>query len=79
MLSRAATSKLNKTMEVKYDRTGIDYNLTRKADKNLTEQLLCFLQPIKNEKHFDIGCGKGNYSNELQKNGFDFIRLTHLN
>jgi ubiquinone/menaquinone biosynthesis C-methylase UbiE len=62
-------------MEVKYDKIGIDYNLTRKADKYLTEQLLYHLQPTKNGKYLDIGCGTGNYTNELQKNGFDFIGI----
>ena len=60
-------------MEVKYDKIGIDYNLTRRADKYLTKQLLHHLQPTKNKKYLDIGCGTGNYTNELQKNGFDFI------
>ena len=62
-------------MEVKYDKIGVDYNLTRKADKYLTEQLLYHLQPTKNGKYLDIGCGTGNYTNELQKNGFDFIGI----
>ncbi len=62
-------------MEVKYDKIGIDYNLTRKADKYLTEQLLYYLQPTKDGKYLDIGCGTGNYTSELQKNGFDLIGI----
>ncbi len=62
-------------MEVKYDKIGIDYNLTRKADKYLAEQLRLHLQPTKNGKYLDIGCGTGNYTNEFQKNGFDFIGI----
>ena len=62
-------------MEVKYDKIGTDYNLTRKADKYLTEQLLKHLQPKENGKYLDIGCGTGNYTNELQKNGFKFIGI----
>lgn len=62
-------------MEVKYDRIGIDYNLTRKADKYLTKQLLHHLKPTKNGKYLDIGCGTGNYTNALQKKGFDFIAI----
>lgn len=62
-------------MEVKYDKIGTDYNLTRKADKYLTEQLLRHLKPIKSGKYLDIGCGTGNYTNELQKSGFQFIGI----
>lgn len=62
-------------MEVKYDKIGTDYNLTRKADKYLTEQLLYYLEPTKGGKYLDIGCGTGNYTNELQKNGFEFIGI----
>ncbi len=62
-------------MEVKYDKIGTDYNLTRKADKYLTEQLLHHLKPNKSGKYLDIGCGTGNYTNELQKRGFQFIGI----
>ncbi len=62
-------------MEVKYDKIGTNYNLTRKADKYITEQLLRHLQPTKNGKYLDIGCGTGNYTNELQKQGFRFIGI----
>lgn len=62
-------------MEVKYDKIGTDYNLTRKADKYLTEQLLHHLKPIKSGKYLDIGCGTGNYTKELQKNGFQLIGI----
>ncbi len=62
-------------MEVKYDKIGTDYNLTRKADKYLTEQLLHHLKPTKGKKYLDIGCGTGNYTNKLQKNGFQFIGI----
>lgn len=60
-------------MEVKYDRIGIDYNLTRKADKYLTERLMHHLNPNNNGLYLGIGCGTGNYTNELQKKGFRFI------
>ena len=62
-------------MEIKYNKIGTDYNLTRKADKYLTEQLLNHLKPTKSGKYLDIGCGTGNYTNELQKNGFQFIGI----
>ncbi|MEM9981599.1 MAG: class I SAM-dependent methyltransferase, partial [Bacteroidota bacterium] len=37
------------------------------------QQLIHHLQPTKSGKYLDIGCGTGNYTNALQKNGFDFI------
>jgi ubiquinone/menaquinone biosynthesis C-methylase UbiE len=60
-------------MEIKYDRIGNDYNLTRKADSYLTEQLYFHLQPVEDEKYLDIGCGTGNYTSKLQTKGVDFI------
>ncbi|MCA0152063.1 class I SAM-dependent methyltransferase [Winogradskyella vincentii] len=62
-------------MTAKYDKIGSDYNLTRKADTYLTKQLIYHLQPTKTGKYLDIGCGTGNYTNELQKKGFDFIGI----
>ena len=62
-------------MEVKYDKIGIDYNLTRKADNYLTKRLLLHLEPTKDGKYLDIGCGTGNYTNELQNYGFQSIGI----
>ena len=62
-------------MEVKYDKIGTDYDLTRKADKFLTSRLLKHLNPNKNGIYLDIGCGTGNYTNEFQKSGFNFIGI----
>ncbi len=59
----------------KYDRIGADYNLTRKADTYLTQQLIRHLQPTKSGKYLDIGCGTGNYTHALQKKGFDLIGI----
>ncbi len=62
-------------MEAKYDEIGTNYNLTRKADRFLTKKLLQHLNPKRNGLYLDIGCGTGNYTNELQKNGFQFIGI----
>ncbi len=62
-------------MEVKYDSIGVDYDLTRKADKYLSERLRHHLNPKAKGLHADIGCGTGNYTNELQKKGFRFIGI----
>ena len=51
-------------MGTKYDKIGIEYNLTRKADKYLTEQLLFHLNPKEHAQYLDIGCGTGNYTND---------------
>ena len=62
-------------MEIKYDTIGSGYNLTRKADAHLTEQLLLHLNPNKTGKYLDIGCGTGNYTSALQEKGFQFIGI----
>lgn len=62
-------------MEVKYNKIGTDYNLTRKPDQYLTEQLIHHLKPTAIGIYLDIGCGTGNYTDKLQKNGFQFIGI----
>jgi len=62
-------------METKYNKIGINYNQTRKADRYLTKQLLKYLNPQPNGLYLDIGCGTGNYTNEFQKRGFQFIGI----
>lgn len=62
-------------MKAKYDIIGIDYNLTRRADKYLVQRLLYHLNPKKNGRYLDIGCGTGNYTIGLQKKGFDFMGI----
>ena len=62
-------------METKYDKIGTNYNLTRKADKLLTENLFRLLDPKTGGIYLDIGCGTGNYTNELQKKGLNLIGI----
>ena len=62
-------------MQVKYDTIGKDYNLTRKADKLLTENLIKYLAPNREGIYLDIGCGTGSYTIEFQKRGFRFIGI----
>ncbi|GAA4973574.1 class I SAM-dependent methyltransferase [Algibacter aquimarinus] len=62
-------------MSVKYDKIGINYNRTRKADPYLVSKLIENLQPDKNKIYLDIGCGTGNYTSALQKRGFKFIGI----
>lgn len=62
-------------MKAKYDKIGIDYNTTRKADPLLVERLYFHLAPEKGKKYLDIGCGTGNYTVALNRKGVDFIGL----
>jgi ubiquinone/menaquinone biosynthesis C-methylase UbiE len=60
-------------MKEKYDKIGINYNYTRKADAFLAKKLFDYINPEKGKKYLDIGCGTGNYTIELSKKGVDFI------
>ncbi|MEM6806286.1 MAG: class I SAM-dependent methyltransferase [Bacteroidota bacterium] len=62
-------------MKSKYDKIGVGYNATRKADPFLAKRFLEHLAPNKNGRYLDIGCGTGNYTIEFQKKGFDFIGI----
>lgn len=62
-------------MEVKYDKIGTGYNSTRKADPFLTNKLIEHLSPKKDGVYLDIGCGTGNYTNELEKSGLQLIGI----
>lgn len=60
-------------MDIKYDKIGTGYNLTRQADPYLTEILLFKLQPKTDKLYLDIGCGTGNYTITLANKGFNFV------
>ena len=62
-------------MKAKYDTIGKDYNVTRKADPLLTENLIKYLGPTKEGIYLDIGCGTGSYTHEIQKRGYNFIGI----
>lgn len=62
-------------MEIKYDKIGIRYNETRKADNYLANRLCYHLNPKKEGLYLDIGCGTGNYTNVFSKKGFHFIGI----
>lgn len=59
----------------KYDKIGIGYNSTRKADPYLMKVLLNLLAPQKEETYLDIGCGTGNYTIPLANRGFNFMGI----
>lgn len=52
-----------------YDSIGKNYNSTRQADPFIVSRLLHFLNPLKDDYYFDIGCGTGNYTIALAEAG----------
>ncbi len=56
-------------MIAKYDKIGLNYNSTRKADKYLSQRIIYFLNPKVDGLYLDIGCGIGNYTIALQDKG----------
>ena len=62
-------------MAAKYDSIGTGYNTTRKADPYLTQKLLEHLQPTLGGRYLDIGCGTGNYTDALARQGIRLIGI----
>ncbi|HKK38124.1 MAG TPA: class I SAM-dependent methyltransferase [Cryomorphaceae bacterium] len=62
-------------MPAKYDNIGFIYNSTRKADPYLKGKLPEHLNPKEGAILFDIGCGTGYNTNELQKRGLTVIGI----
>jgi SAM-dependent methyltransferase len=58
-----------KSQSIVYDSIGIGYNATRCADPYLTERLYRLLNPESGKLYLDIGCGTGNYTIALAKQG----------
>lgn len=56
-----------------YDQIGDGYNQTRTADPYIVSRLLHFLSPREGQIFLDIGCGTGNYTNELYRSGLSMI------
>ncbi len=59
----------------KYNRIGVDYNNTRKADPHLTSRMAFHLQLSANKTYLDIGCGTGNYTKALQSIQGNFVGI----
>ena len=62
-------------MVTKYNEIGVNYNQSRTADPYIVKQLLKHLEPNTDGLYLDIGCGTGNYTNALQKNGIQWIGI----
>ena len=58
-----------------YNKIGIEYNATRRADKFLTGRFREFLSPQKNENYLDVGCGTGNYTCALADDNYQFYGI----
>jgi ubiquinone/menaquinone biosynthesis C-methylase UbiE len=59
----------------KYDRIGIGYNTTRKADPYLLGRMMHHLKADERGTYLDIGCGTGNYTIEFSKHGVKMIGI----
>ena len=58
-----------------YDRIGIGYDVTRRADPYLTRRLLGLLEPRSGGLYLDVACGSGNYTAALAAEGLAEIVL----
>ena len=61
--------------KAKYDTIGKTYNQTRTADPYLLERLYKHLNPHADGSYLDIGCGSGNYTNQLYKKGVNIMGI----
>ena len=62
-------------MKAKYNKIGLGYNTTRKADRYIAERLFYHLNPKSEGLYLDIGCGTGNYTHALHQKGVDLIGI----
>ncbi|MEM8907587.1 MAG: methyltransferase domain-containing protein [Bacteroidota bacterium] len=60
-------------MKEKYDRIGLGYQQTRKADAFLVEQFFRYLQASAKKQYLDIGSGSGNYTIALAQKGLSIF------
>ena len=62
--------------QVRYDKIGIGYDSTRKADKYLAQMMFDFIKSDRPKSmYLDIGCGTGNYTSALHEKGLNFIGI----
>ena len=52
-----------------YDKIGIGYDTTRRADPFILSRLLHHLAPLQSRLYLDVGCGTGNYTAAIGATG----------
>lgn len=62
-------------MGVKYDKIGVGYNQTRKADPFLTKRLHHHLCTNQRGTYLDVGCGTGNYTIAIAHKGIEIVGI----
>lgn len=58
-----------------YNKIGIDYNSTRRADPYIAGRLYVLLEPQPGKSYLDIGCGTGNYTIALTEMDVHFTGI----
>lgn len=58
-----------------YNKIGKTYDFTRRPDPEILSRLIQYLSPIKSLSYLDVGCGSGNYTNAIFKQGFQITGL----
>lgn len=60
----------------RYDKIGIGYDSTRRADKYLAQRMYHHINSgMGDSLYLDVGCGTGNYTSSLNAMGLDFIGI----
>ncbi|PKP01179.1 MAG: class I SAM-dependent methyltransferase [Bacteroidetes bacterium HGW-Bacteroidetes-6] len=62
-------------MTVRYDKIGMNYDQTRRADNYISERFVFHLKPEDNKQYLDLGCGTGNYTIKLFEKGISIIGI----
>lgn len=62
-------------MKALYDSIGDDYDATRRPDPFLVSRLLYHLQPQPQRAYADFGCGTGNYTIVLHRQGVQIMGI----
>lgn len=58
-----------------YDKIGISYNATRRADPYIASRIRHLLLPQPGNNYLDVGCGTGNYLQVLSEPGITFYGI----
>lgn len=62
-------------MKAIYNTIGKSYDSSRRADPAIVKRLFKLINPQKNQRYLDVGCGSGNYTIALAKMGADITGL----